>query len=79
MIQVNLYEAKTSLSKLVDEAASGKEIIIAKNGKPLARLSAVGDVRKPPKLGMLSGRGVSLPSDFDEPLSVEEATLSKPL
>jgi prevent-host-death family protein len=35
---VNLYEAKTQLSTLVEEAASGKEIIIAKNNKPLARL-----------------------------------------
>jgi prevent-host-death family protein len=35
---VNLYEAKTNLSRLVDEAAQGKEIIIAKNDKPVARL-----------------------------------------
>jgi prevent-host-death family protein len=35
---VNLYEAKTQLSTLVEEAASGKEIIIAKNNKPMARL-----------------------------------------
>ena len=36
--QVNLYEAKTHLSRLVDEAAQGKEIVIAKNDKPVARL-----------------------------------------
>ncbi|HEY1838298.1 MAG TPA: type II toxin-antitoxin system prevent-host-death family antitoxin [Rhizomicrobium sp.] len=36
--QVNLYEAKTQLSRLVDEAAAGAEIVIAKNGKPMARL-----------------------------------------
>lgn len=36
--QVNLYEAKTHLSALVDDAAKGTEIIIAKNGKPTARL-----------------------------------------
>ena len=35
---VNLYEAKTRLSSLVDEAAAGAEIIIAKHGKPLAKL-----------------------------------------
>jgi prevent-host-death family protein len=45
--QVNLYEAKTSLSRLVDEAAKGEDIVIAKNGKPLARLTAVVD--KPEK------------------------------
>lgn len=38
MKQVNLYEAKTRLSALVDEAAAGEEIVIAKNGKPCARL-----------------------------------------
>jgi prevent-host-death family protein len=38
--QVNLYEAKTQLSRLVDEAAQGAEIVIAKNGKPMARLVA---------------------------------------
>lgn len=38
--QVNLYEAKTQLSRLVEEAAAGHEIVIAKNGKPMARLVA---------------------------------------
>jgi prevent-host-death family protein len=39
--QVNLYEAKTHLSQLVDEAAKGAEIIIAKNDKPMARIVAL--------------------------------------
>ncbi len=39
--QVNLYEAKTQLSSLVERAAHGEEIIIAKAGKPIARLSAL--------------------------------------
>lgn len=43
--QVNLYEAKTQLSQLVDEAAKGGEIVIAKNGKPLARLVPVSKAR----------------------------------
>jgi prevent-host-death family protein len=38
--QVNLYEAKTHLSRLVEDAAGGEEIVIAKNGKPIAKLSA---------------------------------------
>ena len=38
MKQVNLYEAKTRLSALVDQAAAGEEIVIAKNGKPCAKL-----------------------------------------
>jgi prevent-host-death family protein len=54
MKQVNLYEAKTRLSSLVDEAAAGEEIVIAKNGKPMARLLPVNDARakkEPRKLG----------------------------
>lgn len=39
--QINLYEAKTQLSSLVERAASGEEIVIAKNGKPMARLVAL--------------------------------------
>ena len=41
MKQVNLYEAKTHLSSLVEEAAAGEEVIIAKNGKPCARIVAL--------------------------------------
>jgi prevent-host-death family protein len=55
MKQVSLYEAKTHLSKLVDEAAAGEEIIIAKNGKPKARLIPLADAqakREPRKLGL---------------------------
>ena len=55
MKQVNLYEAKTRLSSLVDEAAAGQEIVIAKNGKPMARLSQIVEVpakaKEPRKLG----------------------------
>ena len=55
--QVNLYEAKTNLSRLVDEAADGETIIIAKGGKPMARLGPVNVGRKQPrKLGQLARR-----------------------
>ena len=61
--QINLYEAKTHLSRLVDEAANGETIIIAKDGKPMARLGPVsGDAggKQPRKLGQMSAhaRGV---------------------
>jgi len=46
-VQVNLYEAKTQLSSLVDRAAGGEEIIIAKAGKPLARLMPLAAPEKP--------------------------------
>lgn len=55
--QVNLYDAKTHLSRLVDEAANGDTIIIAKSGKPMARLGPVSASRKQPrKLGQLARR-----------------------
>jgi prevent-host-death family protein len=52
--QVNLYEAKTQLSRLVEEAARGEEIIIAKNDKPLARLVGLAKAKrlKKRRLGM---------------------------
>ena len=59
MSTVNMLEAKTNLSKLVEAVESGaeSEIIIARNGKPAARLVAFEpDVRKPRKLGQLAGK-----------------------
>ena len=64
---VNLYDAKTSLSKLVDRAAAGEEIIIAKAGKPRARLGPVRPIRTPRKPGGWEGR-VRMAKDFDAPL-----------
>ena len=67
---VNLYDAKTNLSELVERAAEGEEIIIAKNGKPMAKLVAFKDVvkRKP---GRLKGK-IWLSPDFDAPMTAEE-------
>jgi prevent-host-death family protein len=63
----NLYEAKTNLSQRVDRAAAGEEIIIAKNGVPLARLVPLEayPVRRTP--GGWEG-GVRIADDFDAPL-----------
>jgi prevent-host-death family protein len=64
---INLYEAKTSLSRLVERAAAGEEIIIAKAGKPKARLvplAANVEARQP---GGWEGK-VWVAEDFDEPL-----------
>jgi prevent-host-death family protein len=47
--QINLYEAKTSLSRLVDEAAKGNDVIIAKNGKAMARLTGIATAGKSEK------------------------------
>ncbi len=69
MKQVNLYEAKTSLSALVEEAASGQEIVIAKNGKALARLMPLAKeaAKREPKFGTWKHLGWKLPDDFDDP------------
>jgi len=66
----NLYEAKTNLSQLVDRAASGEEIMIAKNGVPLARLVPMeaGPIRRTP--GGWEGK-VTIADDFDDPLPPE--------
>lgn len=56
MKTVNLHEAKTQLSRLVDQAVNGDEIIIAKAGTPLVKLVPVAAVEGPRKLGALAGR-----------------------
>ncbi len=67
---VNIHEAKTHLSKLVEETNKGAEVIIAKAGKPMARLVPVRDERKRRRLGRLAGK-FSVPKDFDAPLPEE--------
>ena len=49
---VNIYEAKTKLSKLVDEAAQGEDVIIARNGKPVARLTPLKPEKLPARFGL---------------------------
>ena len=63
---VNIHEAKTNLSRIVDEVAAGAEIIIAKAGKPRAKLVPLGPVarRKP---GRAKGK-IRMATDFDAPL-----------
>jgi prevent-host-death family protein len=68
MDQINLYQAKTKLSELVDRAAAGEEIVIARHGRPVAKLVAYKPrTRKRRKLGLLAGKW-NIPADFDEPL-----------
>jgi prevent-host-death family protein len=63
---LNLYDAKTQLSALVDDAAAGEEIIIAKNGRPRARLVPL---RPAPRRRPGSGKGkIRISADFDAPL-----------
>lgn len=66
----NLYEAKTSLSRLVDRAASGEEIILSKAGKPLAKLVPFHPSPGPRQPGGWEGQ-VRISDDFDDPLPPE--------
>lgn len=67
---LNLYEAKTSLSKLVDRAAAGEEIIISKAGRPMARLCPL--VARPARRQPGGWQGkVRISDDFDAPLPDE--------
>ena len=67
---VNLYDAKTRLSELVERAARGEEIIIAKAGKPRARLVPLTAARTAREPGGWEGR-VWIADDFDDPLPPE--------
>jgi len=71
---VNVYQAKTHLSQLLDRAAAGEEIIIARAGRPVARLVGLADTssrRRTP--GAWRGR-VSISDDFDElPAEIDSA------
>jgi prevent-host-death family protein len=64
---VNIHEAKTHLSRLVEQAAAGKEIVIAKAGKPLARLVPLALPIRVKKLGLLKGQ-FKVPDDFNAPM-----------
>lgn len=66
-MNVNVYAAKTNLSKLLDRAAQGEEIVITRNGRPVAKLVAAGPVRGARKLGVLKGH-IRIAKDFDAPL-----------
>jgi prevent-host-death family protein len=64
---VNIYEAKTQLSKLVDVAASGTDVVIARAGKPVARLTTLKKEKRPIVYGLLEGQGW-IADDFNAPL-----------
>jgi prevent-host-death family protein len=72
MKTVNIHAAKTQLSALVEEAASGKEIIIAKAGKPVARLAPLERRKFDRKPGRLKGL-IKMHKNFDDPLPPELA------
>jgi prevent-host-death family protein len=64
-VQVNIYEAKTRLSQLVDQAVEGEDVIIARNGTPIARLVPIQRRAVHRKPGAWKGKGWIAP-DFDQ-------------
>jgi prevent-host-death family protein len=68
MVMVNVHEAKTQLSKLLERVHAGEEIVIAKNGEPYARLVPL-QQPKPREPGLLKGK---IEESFFEPLPEEE-------
>ena len=68
-MQVNIYEAKTRLSELVDQASRGETVVIAKGGTPLAKLTPLngGGPKRKLKLGLMKS-AIEIGSDFDAPL-----------
>ena len=70
MDAVNIYEAKTRLSQLVDQAASGEDVVVSRNGKPLVRITRLVEPKRRIKFGLLKGR-LTVPAHFDAPLPDE--------
>lgn len=72
----NVHEAKTHFSRLLEAAAAGHEVVIAKAGKPVAKVIPYPDLaasksgRSQRKLGILGGK-LNVPADFDDPLPDE--------
>jgi len=66
MQTINIHEAKTNLSRLVDEAAKGNVFIIAKAGRPMVKVMPLseGELKGTEKLGFMSGE-IAVPDDFD--------------
>ena len=67
MATVNIFAAKTQFSKLVSSAESGEEVIIARAGKPVARLTPFAPLKRKIRYGVLKGK-IRVAEDFDAPL-----------
>ncbi len=67
---VNMHEAKTQLSQLVAKMEEGEEVILARNGKPVAKLVPVEEKPRIPPAGLFAGK-IKMSKDFNEPLPDE--------
>jgi len=67
MYQVNIHQAKTQFSKLVDATTHGKEVVIARAGVPVARLVPIAESKPKRRFGVL--KDIKIAKDFDAPLA----------
>lgn len=67
MATVNIHAAKTQLSRLLDAAVAGEDVVIARAGKPVARLVPIAENKPRRRLGTLNGK-LTVPDSFDDPL-----------
>jgi prevent-host-death family protein len=65
MRTINMHEARTKLARLVDQAAKGESLVIARAGKPLVKMTALDGSSEPQRLGFLVGE-IEVPDDFDQ-------------
>lgn len=72
MKKINIHEAKTHLSSLVEKAANGEEFIIAKAGKPMVKVVPYREALNMPRIGFMKGQ-FTVPADFDS-MNAEEIT-----
>ncbi|MDO8894547.1 type II toxin-antitoxin system Phd/YefM family antitoxin [Nitrosomonas sp.] len=72
MLTINIHEAKTHFSRFIEKAAAGEEIIIAKAGKPIAKLVPLHSLSSPRSLGIFKGQ-LNVPEDFDAALPEDVA------
>ena len=73
MSVVTIHQAKTNLSRLIEKASEGEEVIIARGSKPVARLVPVGEVKGKRQPGSLKGK-LCVGPEFFEPLPISELT-----
>lgn len=70
METVNIYDAKTRFSQLVDKAAAGEDVIVSRHGKPLVRITRLAPNPPGVRFGLLAGQ-IRVADDFDAPLPAD--------
>lgn len=72
MDPVSVYDAKTHLSRLLDAVEAGEEVVITRNGKPVAKLVQFAEKKPERRFGTLKGAVKWISPDFDEPMTIED-------